>query len=68
MKAILEFNLDDLEDKESHLRCVKSLDMYLCILDIQQTLRNDGMSITEIKDVIHETINYRCPDFEEFGS
>jgi hypothetical protein len=34
MKAILEFDLDDHDDKMAHLRCVKSLDLALFIWDI----------------------------------
>ncbi len=34
MKAILEFNLDEQFDEISHKRCVKSLDMALCLLEI----------------------------------
>lgn len=38
-KAILEFNLDEPEDKEAHLRAVKALDMALALWDIEQYLR-----------------------------
>lgn len=38
-KAILEFDLNELEDKWSHMRAVKSLDMALCLWDIDQYLR-----------------------------
>lgn len=34
MKGILEFNLDDPDDKMAHKRCVKSLDMALAFWDI----------------------------------
>jgi hypothetical protein len=33
-KAILEFDLNDHDDKKAHLRAVKSLDMSLAIWDI----------------------------------
>jgi hypothetical protein len=39
MKAILEFNMDEPEDREEHLRCAKSLDMALSIWDMDQFLR-----------------------------
>jgi hypothetical protein len=38
-KAILEFDLNELEDRGSHMRAVKSLDMALCLWDIDQYLR-----------------------------
>lgn len=34
MKAILEFNLDDLEDERAHLRAIKALDMALVLWEI----------------------------------
>ena len=39
MKAILEFNLDEPEDKEAHLRAIKSLDMMMALWDIEQYFR-----------------------------
>jgi hypothetical protein len=39
MKATLEFNLDDADDKTAHLRAVQSLDMALCLFSIQEDLR-----------------------------
>ena len=40
MKAILEFNLDERDDIEAHLRCVKALDMAVVLWDMDQYLRN----------------------------
>lgn len=37
-KARLEFNLDDIEDRAEHFRCIKSLDMALCLSQIEMTL------------------------------
>ena len=39
MKATLEFNLDDPDDKKAHLRCVKSLDMSIVLFEILTNLR-----------------------------
>ena len=39
MKAILEFDLNDNDDREAHLRCVKSLEMAIVIWNIQQVIR-----------------------------
>jgi hypothetical protein len=38
MKAILEFDLNDIDDVYAHKRCVKSLDMSLCLLKIKDIL------------------------------
>lgn len=40
MKAKLEFDLEDLDDVMSHLRCVKSLDMALALFKIQGVIRS----------------------------
>ena len=40
MKAKLEFDLEDLDDVMSHLRCVKSLDMALALYKIQDVIRD----------------------------
>jgi hypothetical protein len=39
MKAKLIYNLDELDDKTSHLRAIKSLDLTLCLWDLDQDLR-----------------------------
>lgn len=39
MKAILEFNLDDFEDNQAHMRCVNSLSMALALSEIDEYLR-----------------------------
>ena len=36
MKATLEFDLSDPDEKMEHLRCIKSLDMALAMWDIMQ--------------------------------
>lgn len=40
MKAILEFDLDNIEDRKAHKRAVSSTDAYLSILDFQDYLRS----------------------------
>ena len=39
MKAILEFDLNEQDDKEAHLRATLSLDMALAIWDMEQEFR-----------------------------
>jgi hypothetical protein len=41
MKATLEFNLDDNDDKMAHLRCVKATDMALALWDMDEYLRGE---------------------------
>lgn len=41
MKAILEFNLDDLDDQYAHRRCVASLDMALFIWKLVHNTKKD---------------------------
>jgi len=38
MKATLEFNLDELDDRMAHLRCVKSTDMAIVLWQIVTNL------------------------------
>jgi hypothetical protein len=69
MKAILEFNLDEHDDKVAHLRAVKALDMALVLWDIDQYLRGlikhgdlddkvyDALDAT--RDKLYEFMNQR---------
>jgi len=41
MKATLEFNLDEPEDRMAHLRCIKSTDMAIVLFDIIYNLRKE---------------------------
>jgi len=40
MKAKLIFDLEELDDREAHMRCVKSLDLCLLLWDLDQELRS----------------------------
>ena len=39
MKAILEFDLNDSEDRMSHMRCVKSTDMAIVLFELTHNLK-----------------------------
>lgn len=39
MKAKLEFDLDDIDDRMEHLRCVKSTDMAIVLFEITHNLK-----------------------------
>jgi len=41
MKAILEFDLDEIDDRRAHLRAVKSLDMALVIWELLRNSRKE---------------------------
>ena len=69
MKAILEFDLDEHDDRVAHLRAVKALDMALVLWDIDQYLRGlikhgdlddkvyDALDAT--RDKLYEFMNQR---------
>ena len=68
MKAILEFNLDEVEDQMSHLRATKSTDLALVIWEIQNNMKyvmekfldDDSGSVDkqyELLDKVQEFIN-----------
>jgi len=76
MKAILEFDLDDQDDKIKHLRAVRSDDAFLCLFDIQTKLKKeieqyeDYCSINNKKlsksDIIEKTIEIINEMFEHY--
>lgn len=41
MIATLQFDLDEIEDRIAHMRCVKSLDLCLALSDILANLRTE---------------------------
>jgi hypothetical protein len=54
MKATLQFDLNDLDDRMSHLRCVKSLDMALALWEIRMNLRKYSERTAEAKEFKNE--------------
>jgi len=53
MKAKLEFDLDNPDDKIAHMRCIKATDMALMFWDIKQKIRrklkyNEDLSEDEL--------------------
>ena len=40
MQAELKFNLDEPDDIQAHFRCVKALDMALCLWDLDRFIAN----------------------------
>lgn len=50
MKATLQFNLDDQEDRLEHLRCMKATSMASILFDFQHNARKRIESIIEQKE------------------
>jgi hypothetical protein len=62
MKAILEFNLDDKDERMAHLRAIKSTSMAVALWDIDQLLRNktkneDNEIIENLREEIVDILN-----------
>jgi len=51
MEATLKFNLDDFDDRMAHLRCVKSLDMCLVLLELRKSFSSmeNKVNVTELQ-------------------
>lgn len=56
-KAILEFNLNDSDDKMAHLRAVKSTDLALVIWEFEYNLRKRLERELEAKEFKNEEVN-----------
>lgn len=53
MKAILEYNMDDVDDERAHLRAVKSLDLALVLWELAYNTKkgiHNQIEFQEIKD------------------
>jgi len=64
MKATLEFDLNDADDKMAHIRCVKATDMALVLWEIQMNLNknmNDRQTAVEwlIEDLTRLGHNFK---------
>lgn len=74
MKAILEFDLSDPDDKREHTRMLKALDLQLCLLDISSKIREQVKyaDLTdeqhavwrEISEIFYRAINDREIDLD----
>jgi hypothetical protein len=70
MKAILKFNLDDVDDRQNHLRCVKATDMSLVLWEFMRNSRKSlEDSMKEGEDyyaAIEKTYSRMCELLDEF--
>ena len=76
MKAVLEFDLQDLEDRIEHQRMLKAKDMSIALWDMSQELRKkvkyatDDLSedtykaYEEIQDIFYGILNQHNIDLE----
>ena len=76
MEAVLKFNLDDPEDKMSHLRCVKATEMMITLWEMDQHLRSitkyatDSTSqetydeLVKVREMLHEIMGENGITFE----
>jgi len=65
MKAILEFNLDDPDDRMAHMRCVKSTDMAIVLFDIVYNMDRHVEDIEGVKKYISELLDYQGINIDE---
>ncbi len=56
MKAILEFDLDNPEEEQSHLRCIKAKDMAIAIWEVIHNNKhlNDAQIVEKMYDKLGE--------------
>lgn len=57
MKAILEFNLDNPDDRIAHLRAAKSLDMACVLFEIERNLKKKlEYKVESLGDIDNQTV------------
>ena len=69
-KAILKFDLEDLEDRRSHLRCVKSFDLSYIIWEFvhnsRKKLKNEEKyTVDDVFDHFHSLLEKHNINIEE---
>jgi len=65
MKARLEFDLDDFDDKIAHERCIKSLDMALVIWDLTHNTHRGLTNGFDEDDSYHRGVDAVFSKLEE---
>ena len=77
MKATLEYDLDDIDDKAAHFRAIKSLDMSCCLFEIFHNTKKglewalDGKEIDKyetldlVYDKLYEILNNNNINLDE---
>jgi hypothetical protein len=57
MKAVLEFDLNDPDERQEHIRCVKALDMSCILFEIQLNLKKKILSSLTEKDSSDDVVD-----------
>lgn len=66
MKAKLEFDLNNPEEKKEHFRCVKSLNMACALFEIQMNLnKRSGENVDSIFEEISKIMDEHNLNIEE---
>jgi len=65
MKAKLEFDLDDVDDRMAHLRCVKSTDMAIVLWEMTMNTRKRVTSGYDEKDDFYRGVDAVFDKFRE---
>ena len=56
MKAILEFNLDDPEDRMAHFRCIKASEMASALFEIVYNANRYVVDVDQYQERINEAV------------
>jgi len=56
MIAVLEFDLDNHEDRMAHLRCIKSLEMAIALFEIKHNSHRHVDSVEKYQENIDDAI------------
>jgi hypothetical protein len=73
MKATLEFDLNDPDDRMEHFRCVKSLDMAIVLFEILHNTKKgicntvEGKNITDPYEAVEMVMDKIWDDVKEHG-
>ena len=73
MKATLEFDLNDPDDRMAHLRCVKSLDMAIALFEILHNTKKgicytlEGKNITDPYEAVQMVMDKIWDDAKAQG-
>ena len=65
-KAILEFDLNEVEDVTAHKRAVKAIDMAIVLWDMDQYLRNQLKYNDKITGEVYDTLDKAREQLREF--
>ena len=71
MKATLEFDLESYDDRQEHLRCVKSTDMAISLFEITHNMKRslpEDCTVDDVLSKIYEILSEQSIDIDELIS